>query len=166
MESPKEGDLGEERERLSSLYDFGLTYSATYSTLIVAAAFGIFGILLLIQAGKKPNLDPSHLVLPIDWIVFSLAYFVALILTMFVYSRTVVYSRFIGIVGRRLASTRSDPKDLAEEIYREACLGPGSNLLTRMVIREYPTLKSTDPMILLPVSAIMFVALWLATSFG
>jgi hypothetical protein len=160
------GEQAEERERLTSLYDFGLTYSATYSTLIVAAAFGIFGILLLIQAGSKPNLDPGHLRLPADWIVFSLAYFIALFLTLFVYARTVVYSRFIGIVGQRLSATRSDPKDLAEEIYHEACVGPGSNVLTRAVIRVYPSLKSTDPVILLPIAALLFIALWLAASFG
>jgi hypothetical protein len=100
----------------------------------------------------------------LDWVVFSISCFIAILLSLFIYGRTLVYSRFIGTVGQRLASTRPDRANFAEEIYREACLGSSSNLLTRAVYRTYPSIRSGDPAILMPAAAILFIALWIAVS--
>ena len=152
-------------EYLRTTRDFGMEQAGTLFTLIIAAVFGIFSILLLIQGGPKPDIGHGRFDFPLPWVIFSVTYFAAGVLTMVLFGIAMMFARLTTLSVQLIAEKSPDTSKLAGRMFREAGTGPGSNWLTRLVFKT--AMRGGPPRYPLGgvLGLILFVAMWVAVSF-
>jgi hypothetical protein len=105
---------------LELVYGFALTYSSTFNTVGAAVIFGLFSLLLLIDASRF---------LSAAWFVLSAAYFLTVLTGVYFYLRAVRYNMMANEAAKRLGII-----GLADEVYKETP-GADSFLVRRMAGR-------------------------------
>jgi hypothetical protein len=157
----KDADL----EYLRTTRDFGMEQASTLFTLIIAAVFGIFSILLIIQGGPKPDIGHGRLEFPLPWVIFSITYLAVGMLTMVLFGIAMMFARLTTLSVRMIAEKSPETSRLAGKMFREAGTGAGSNWLTRLVFKT--TMRGGPPRYPLGgvLGLILFVAMWVAVSF-
>lgn len=150
---------------LRNTRDFGMEQASTMFTLIVAAVFGIFSILLLIQAGPKPDIGHGRHDLPLAWVIFSITYFTAGAFTLVLFGMAMMFARLTAISVRMIAGRSPSTSKLVARMFKEAGTGQGSNWITRLVygtiIRGGPPKYSVGGAL----GFVLLVAMWFAVSF-
>ena len=95
----------DEAKALELTYTFALTYSSTFNVVGAAIVFGIFSLLIILDA--TPFMSPT-------WGVLSVAYFITVLTVLYFYLRAIMYNFVAVEVARRLGFL-----ELAEKVYAE-----------------------------------------------
>jgi hypothetical protein len=152
-------------EYLRTTRDFGMEQASTLFTLIIAAVFGIFSILLIIQGGPKPDIGHGRFEVPLPWVIFSITYLAVGVLTMVLFGIAMMFARLTTLSVQMIAEKSPETSRLAGKMFREAGTGAGSNWLTRLVFKT--AMRGGPPRYPLGgvLGLILFVAMWVAVSF-
>lgn len=154
----EEKDKNKLRNDLELIYQAGLTYSATFNTLIIASAFGLFTILTLLQNSPKPSWRGAVFVMDPTWLILSIIYFLVGFSILYFYARTLLYSQVVMVIIEKLGI-----KDEADRIYRKAAIGSYSNFVTRVAYKlGLDSVYSPKPRLVVIGGVALIIALWIA----
>lgn len=138
------------RKALKIVYDLGLVYSSMFNTLAVAAAFGIFSVLLLFD---RTSAFSSA------WFIFTIAYFVIALGFGYLYLKNLLYAQMTFEAGKRLGIVET-----AQSVYNDAATGPHSKRLTRWSYKLSRGIYTPLGWWVIIGAAILLVALWVAVA--
>ena len=139
------------------IHQFALTYSSSFNSLVVAALFGIFSILVLINSN-------SVKLYSLPWISLSVGYFVIALSVIYLSTRARIYTQMGYVVGNRLQKGYGiRVQNTLQDIYKEAATGSDSMWLMRVSYKLIPNLYTNRPYRDI-IGLFFFVVLWVTVA--